>query len=259
MTHVPVTECFTGLSDIYNRHRPGYPVEAIHAIVDPMPKPVRVADIGCGTGISTRLLAMCSDHVIGMDPNDDMLAQAGGIQATRDERIEYRRGTGERTGLPETSVNVVVCAQSFHWFEAHAALAEFHRILASQGRLALMWNVRDNNDAFTAAYGDVVHRAQADARKRGLTVRNDHHADLTVDDWFARDGRPRFANPQDFDLDGLLGRARSASYFPRTGPLRDELEGELRRLFDQYQRDGHVVLQQFTEVTLGRRIDRRKP
>ena len=256
MSQRPVTECFTGLSEVYSRHRPGYPVEAIEAIVAGMSRPVRVADVGSGTGISTRLLASHADSVIGIDPNEDMLSQARRASSTDGHRVEYRRGTGEQTGLDTALVNVVVCAQSFHWFDPHAALAEFHRILSPHGRLALMWNIREDHDAFTAGYGEVVHRAQADARQRGLVVHNDHHADLTIDGWFKLVRRQQFPNPHEFGLDGLLGRARSASYFPRAGPLRDELEGVLRRLFQLHHRNDRVTLMQSTEVTMGRRVDR---
>jgi ubiquinone/menaquinone biosynthesis C-methylase UbiE len=251
MNRVPITECFTGLSETYDRHRPGYPVDAISAIVEGATAPVIAADIGCGTGISVRLLANHVERVIGIDPNEDMLALAREKSAARGNRMEFRKGTGENTGLADASVSVVLCAQSFHWFEAERALREFHRILIPSGRLALMWNVRDDRDAFSAAYGEVVHRAQADAARRGLAIRNDHAADIAVGNHFTQLSKRRFANPQAFDLEGLLGRARSASYFPREGPVRVELENVLRELFRSHQIDNQVVLHQFAEVTLG--------
>jgi ubiquinone/menaquinone biosynthesis C-methylase UbiE len=251
MSRVPITECFTGLSETYDRHRPGYPADAMSAIVEGATLPVIAADIGCGTGISARLLATHASHVIGVDPNTDMLALATEKSAAFGNRIEFRQGTGENTGLPNASVGVVLCAQSFHWFDAERALREFRRILTPDGRLALMWNVRDDRDAFTAAYGDVVRRAQADAFQRGLAIRNDHAADITAGKHFTLLSKRRFPNPQVFDLDGLLGRARSASYFPREGPVRIELENVLRELFRSHQIDNQVVLHQFAEVTLG--------
>jgi SAM-dependent methyltransferase len=248
----PVTTYFTGLAEVYNQYRPTYPIEAVKWIVHGCKRPITVADVGCGTGISTRLLARVADRVIGIDPNDDMLAQA---RRESTDAIEYRTGTGENTTLADGAVNVVVCAQSFHWFNASRALAEFHRITRPGGRLALMWNIRDDRDAFTAGYGDVVRRAQADALQRGLDVRNDHSGDITAGGHFTLIERRRFANPQVFDLDGLLGRARSASYFPRSGSLRTELEKVLKALFEQHQRSGQVTMQQFTEVTLATRTD----
>ncbi len=39
--------------------------------------------------------------------------------------------------LPDDSVDLVVCADSFHWLDAERALAEFHRVLRPAGRLCL--------------------------------------------------------------------------------------------------------------------------
>ena len=50
------TSNFTGLADTYASARPGYPAEAIAYILDALPSRPEVADVGCGTGISTRLL-----------------------------------------------------------------------------------------------------------------------------------------------------------------------------------------------------------
>src|SRR5687768_7266174 len=108
-----VTEYFTGLAGAYARNRPTYPVEAINFIVAGMARPISAADLGCGTGISTRLLAACGVKVVGIDPNRDMLAQA----SQESTGIEYRQGAGEQTGLPDGSIDLVVCAQSFHWFD----------------------------------------------------------------------------------------------------------------------------------------------
>ena len=83
-------------------------------------------------------------RVIGIDPNDDMLSTARGT--TRSETagtIEYRHGNAEATGLPAGIAIAVTAFQAFHWFKGHEALAEFHRVLASDGSVALMWNDRD--------------------------------------------------------------------------------------------------------------------
>ena len=55
------------------------------------------------------------------------------------------KGTAEATGLADRSVSLVTCAQAFHWFSDQAALAEIHRVLRPGGRLALVWNVRDES------------------------------------------------------------------------------------------------------------------
>ncbi len=244
---------FAGLAQTYAQHRPSYPVAAIDFILEGMPVPVRAADIGCGTGISSRLLAENGAAVIGIDPNQEMLDEAR--SAGSDHQIEYKVGQAERLPLDDASVDLVLCAQSFHWFDPHATLREFHRVTKAgkYSRAALMWNLRDESDPFTAGYGGVVRAAQEDAATRGLIVNSERAGDITLGGYFINPRTRSFPNPQSLDEDALLGRIRSASYFPKTGPLRDEREDTLRTLFKEHQRDGHVTLMHRTEVTLADR------
>jgi ubiquinone/menaquinone biosynthesis C-methylase UbiE len=247
-------EYFTGLSGVYDANRPSYPVEAIDAVLDGLSRPPTIADVGCGTGISTRLLAARAGpgaKIVGVDPNPGMLAQARRASETAGLNIEYRQGTGEHTGLGDSSVDAVVCAQAFHWLRPLEALREFHRVLKNSGRLALLWNVRDDgHDPFTSAYSDLARRAMNDAASRGLEVHDLRSADPTVGGFFIDARLLAFPNPHRLTLDGLLGRARSASYFPKHDPLRSEMEGELRRLFEAHNVDGAVTLGHRTEVTI---------
>jgi ubiquinone/menaquinone biosynthesis C-methylase UbiE len=247
-------EYFTGLAGVYDANRPSYPIDAIDAVLAGLPRPTVIADVGCGTGISTRLLAIragSDGRVIGIDPNTDMLREARLAAHRGGLSIDFREGTGEQTGLDDQSVDAVVCAQAFHWLKPREALREFHRVLKRMGRLALLWNVRDDDhDAFTAAYSQIARRAMDDAASRGLEVHDLRSADPTVGGYFTNARLRKFGNPHRLTLEGLLGRARSASYFPRVDPLRGEMEGELRELFTRYQENGAVLLWHRTEVTL---------
>jgi len=248
----PVTDYFTGLADDYESHRPGYPPEAIATALEGLARPVRVADIGCGTGICTRILAEAGAEVIGLEPNADMLAVARRHPAPAPgrEAIVYKQASAEKTGLPDASVDLVLCAQAFHWFDASAALTEFRRILIPGGRLALLWNRRDESDPFMAGYEEIAGRAQEHARGEGRLMRKNRSYDPADGGLFANVRQLIFANAQRLDRPGLIGRARSASYFPRAGALKDELEARLHQLFSQHQRDGLITFRQRAELTL---------
>lgn len=72
------TERFTGLANIYGQARPTYPQDLVRWCLEQAPAPGLIVDLGCGTGISTRLFATISHPVIGIDPNADLLATARG-------------------------------------------------------------------------------------------------------------------------------------------------------------------------------------
>ena len=139
---------FADRTDDYVKYRPSYPTEAIDAIVEGLDaSSARAADIGAGTGISARLLGDRGFHVVAVEPNQEMRSAA-----EPHPRVVWCDGTAENTGLEGTTMNLVLAAQAFHWFRAQDALREFARILRPGGRLALMWNRRRRDDAFTAGY-----------------------------------------------------------------------------------------------------------
>jgi len=116
------------------------------------PRNADVADVGAGTGISARLLAERGAHVIGFEPNAEMRAVAANAG------LDIREARADALGLSDASVDVVASFQAFHWFANAASVAEFNRVLRPGGRIALVWNERDDNDPFTRAFGEIVDR-----------------------------------------------------------------------------------------------------
>ena len=88
------------------------------------------------------------------------------LGATSHPLVEFRAATAEKTELANASVDLVTCFQSFHWFDPIPTLSEFHRILKSSGRLALIWGIWDENDEFTKELDRIV--LQASDRRPGL-------------------------------------------------------------------------------------------
>jgi ubiquinone/menaquinone biosynthesis C-methylase UbiE len=245
-------EYFTGLAEVYTRYRPSYPSIAIDAVLAGLPEPVEAVSVGCGTGICCRLLAERGARVIGIDPNEDMLKEAHRQTEAAAFEVTYQCADAEDTALPSASYDLVLCAQSFHWFSPHAALEEFHRILRPGGRVALMWNIRNDTDGFTRRYNKVAHAAQDYSQSHGRIVRRNRTADPTISGHFTGIERLTFRNPQILDEEALIGRVRSASYFPKDGPLAEQYEREVRRAFADHQRNGVVTLMQTTQVSIAR-------
>jgi SAM-dependent methyltransferase len=248
------TRRFSGLATAYARFRPTYPESAVRFVLDRCgltPSSVLV-DVGCGTGISSRGFAAHGLHVIGIEPNEEMRAEAESEPAPRGApRPEYRKGRAEATGLPDASADAVLAAQAFHWFEPSATLPEFHRILRPGGWVVLLWNTRDERDPFTAEYGRILWSLTD--RARTPEIREDSPAALEVSPLFAARETADFPNDQRLDEEGLVGRAFSASYAPKEAERREAYAAALHALFQTHARDGAVVLRYTTEVHLAQR------
>jgi SAM-dependent methyltransferase len=249
------THRFTGLADIYAQHRPSYPAAALTGVVQHCRLGLEslLVDVGCGTGISSRQFAALGIQVIGVEPNADMRRQAESAAWPSDApRPKYRDGRAEATGLADGVADAVLAAQAFHWFDAPAALREFHRILKPDGWVILMWNERDETDPFTAAYGKMV-RSTREAAELELSWRRSGEPLLTHAD-FTKGERLAFPNEQTMDEEGMLGRALSISYAPKEPQQIEAFTAALREVFARFQREGQVVLHYQTSIILAQRF-----
>jgi len=134
------SEIWTGEASSYDRARPTPPPVLLDLLTQVIqtPRPTLVVDLGSGTGLSTALWGQRAEHVIGIEPNADMRQVA--IHNSRGHpyaaAIEYREGVAHQTGLPDGCADIVTAAQSFHWMEPTATLAEIARILRPGGAFA---------------------------------------------------------------------------------------------------------------------------
>lgn len=226
---------FEGAAGGYARHRPGYPEPLVDWVVaeSALETGEGVADVGCGTGILTRLLAGRGLRVVGVDPSEDMLAQA---RAGGDGAV-YRRGEAAATGLDAGSVGLVTVAQAFHWFDLDLALAEFHRVLRPGGHVAALWNIRGEG-AFMAGYDALLRRLSSQYQVldswEATLARLKRHPRVVA----PRERRERHA--QCFDFDALRGRAWSSSYVRHGVEDAAGFDAALRALFDAHARGGTV-------------------
>ena len=94
----------------------------------------RLLDVGCGTGNLTAQLpdATSADLVAGCDFSLGMLRQA----SSKTTRVAWVQTDAARLPVRNSSVDIVISTESFHWFpDPDAALAEFKRVLRPEGRL----------------------------------------------------------------------------------------------------------------------------
>lgn len=91
-------------------------------------------DIGCGTGRSSIALKKYCDHVVGIDPNEQMLGNARAC-----EGIEYVTASGEKLPLGKDTVDIVTLAGSINYMNRMLLIDEVNRACIS-GALVLVYD-----------------------------------------------------------------------------------------------------------------------
>jgi len=246
------TERFTDRAGDYAAARPGYPEAIATTLVAELKLPAQavVADIGSGTGLSCEPFLRAGLSVIGVEPNEAMRAE-GGRQLAQFARFRSVGGTAEATTLAEASVELLIAAQAFHWFDIGPARAEALRILKRPPLAALIWNDRvSTGSAFAEGYEQLL----LDFGIEYTLIRHRHAHEDSVAAFFGhREFRVAgFPNPTVLDHATLLARLNSASYVPKPDHANyAPMIERLRQLFDASQRDSRVTMDYVTRVFYG--------
>ena len=126
---------FIGFADVYEKSRPTLPKQAFEILKKYKINIETIVDIGCGTGLSTKVCEEYADNVIGIEPSNDMLKYA---RKNESEKIKVIQGYGEATTLPDSIADIVICVQAFHWMKKDETLNEVNRILKPNGIFAII-------------------------------------------------------------------------------------------------------------------------
>ena len=238
---------FCGKAEIYARTRPSYPTELIewlkqHAVLD------AVADIGAGTGLFTICLVPVCDNLIAIEPNSEMRA----IFASFLPQINCLPGCAEATGLADHSLSLVVVAQAFQWFDELQFKQECRRILRSDGKLAVIWNKRQEH-GIGSACDAVCQKFCSDFTnghfgKRSVTEMNR----FLLGSYFRDVKIFRCSNPVQRSEEQFIGDklSRSFALTPASSKYQ-EFIFELRRVFHEFAQDGLVTEEYESVIYLG--------
>jgi SAM-dependent methyltransferase len=225
---------FADVAGAYERGRPGYPDEAVSWLVGD--EPCDVVDLGAGTGKFTRALVAHGHRVVAIEPLEEMRAELMAAMPG----VRALPGSAEAMPLADASADVVASAQAFHWFDHDAALPEIARVLRAGGRIALVWNSRDDRDPWMARLSAVIGNETVEE--------SDVVPVLDASGLFEPVETASFAFEQIRDRDGLLDLVLSRSYLAKLPPAeRQPVLDEVGALFDETAGVGGVRLAYVTE------------
>jgi SAM-dependent methyltransferase len=133
---------FDAVAAEYDRARPSYPVSAVRWLLGD--RRLDVVDLGAGTGKLTAVLLAEQHRVVAVEPLASLRATLAAALPT----CPVLAGSAEAMPLPDACADAVIVGQAFHWFDAAPALEEISRVLRPGGTLGLLWNFRDDSQAW---------------------------------------------------------------------------------------------------------------
>ena len=236
------TRKFDGRAKVYTASRPSYAPMLIDCMYKEygISKSSVIADIGSGTGKFAKHLLERGSEVYGVEPNEDMRCVAenelGGYL-----NFHSVRGDAENTTLETNSVDYITTAQAFHWFDVNGFKRECSRIIRNNGKVFLVWNVRDSTDVLNQELHRVYSRYCPNFKGFSGGIEKD---DPRIREFFGDQyDYVSFDNPLHFDREKFIARSLSGSYSLKEGDrdYGDYME-TLLAVFNKYSDNGIVSI-----------------
>jgi SAM-dependent methyltransferase len=110
----------------YDRVRPSYPSALIDQLMTE--RPATVLDVGCGTGITSRLFEARGCDVLGLEPDARMASVA------RRQGTAVEGGTFEHWDAGSRRFDLLIAGQAWHWVDPHLGASKAAEVLHPGGR-----------------------------------------------------------------------------------------------------------------------------
>jgi ubiquinone/menaquinone biosynthesis C-methylase UbiE len=259
---------YEGLASFYDRRRPSYPAEAVHtvaALAREAAPSGSVLDVGCGTGIFTRLLAAelpDGFSVTGVEPSTDMRATAAS-RSEAGQRIHFVAGRAENLPVGPQSATLVTAATAAHWFDRPPFYTEVARVLAPGGSIALIQNERRWWDSAALADYETIledlmpgylRGAHPDAKGGFSAV--DYAAELSADASFSAPTTRSWNWEMRFDNEAFVEFSQTSSIVQQAiaRTSRDTFLRALDALLDLHSENGSIAVAYRTKLVTALRV-----
>jgi SAM-dependent methyltransferase len=232
----------------YDRARPRYDARVAGALVEQLAlEPgAPVLELGAGTGQLSRALIDAGLDLTAVEPLEAtraMLAEAIGA-----ERV--RAGRAEEIPLEAESVQAVMAADAFHWFDETRAMPEIRRVLRPRGGVAILRTAPVIDEPWSRELGEVIAQARPEHpafNSRGAA------AALEEDPAFGPVRETKITSERELDRDAILALVGSFSWVAALPEdERERTLGRVGELLEAHavERESYDVLHQIWTARL---------
>jgi SAM-dependent methyltransferase len=176
----------------------------------------RVLDLGCGPGQVAIALAPHVGHVIGIDPEPEMLALARAAAIGAHVEVEWIVGSSYDLGALADRLGrlrLVAMGRSFHWMDRAATLVELDGIVEPGGAVALLGDEYPDvpANAWRTEFRAITDHHSAGDPAKAMRVGWPSHEAILLDSPFRALEAIAITEPHRITIDTLLARTRSMS------------------------------------------------
>lgn len=158
--HPTAASGFETGAPVYRQGRPDYPAKTQAWLADILGinASSTVIDLGSGTGKFLPQLLSLTTQIHAVEPSNGMLEQL----RQQFPQVNAHQASAPSLPFADHSIDVVICAQSFHWFANQQSLDEIARVLKPNGKLGLIWNSRDDSVDWVARMVQLINTYEND-------------------------------------------------------------------------------------------------
>lgn len=167
------------------------------------------------------------------------------------ENVIIINGSGEKTLLQKSSVDLITIAQAFHWLDEEKCKKEFLRILKKHGKVAIVWNTRD----FTSSPFMIDLKLlllSFSLLYKNMKEKYWENLDHRIESFYFSYEYHYFINYQYLTLHEFIGYLQSLSYTPDINTHEyNNFIHEAEKLFFKHESNNKVKINLITKLYVG--------
>ncbi|MEB7040094.1 class I SAM-dependent methyltransferase [Staphylococcus gallinarum] len=227
-------------STYYYNGRPGYPKKLYQFLKRNLDiQNQNVVDMGAGTGILSQNLLENNNFVYLVEPNIEMLKLAKKALKFSENKILYNC-YAENTCIPSNTIDTVIAAQSYHWFDNKKIKLEIERILKNKGLVVLIWNELKSDTPITQSYKNLLKQYSNydpnldDILKYQKQIEFDFNKTINTE---------IFEHSQNLNHQEFIERVLSSSFSPNNKNAQfPQFLNDIKHIFSKHSKNGIVTM-----------------